>query len=110
MNKKELLERLDKIECRWYNIDSAYKELRKIALEIGANDLLKGYVNYDTLNTLTKKVYNEKGLSGVKEFLYDVESFDYDVFYIDHYGNANQVGAWTLSMLWYNLEKRIKEL
>lgn len=110
MNKKELLERLDKIECRWYNIDSAYKELRKIALEIGANDLLKGYVDYNTLDTLTKKVYSEKGLSGVKEFLYDIESFDYDVFYIDHYGNGQQVGAWTLSMLWYSLEKRIKEL
>lgn len=112
MNKEELLERMNRIEIKenGNNINSIYKELRKIALEIDADDLLKRFIDYYELDLLFHKSYEIKGLITAKDFLDGVNNLGSDVYYLNNRGNARDVSANDLYTLWLDLRARIKKL
>lgn len=111
MDKEELLKELDKInKLKWDNTDDIFKKLRKIALEIDADDLLERYVDYNKLDALTNEKYKIGGLPAIKTFLYKVNDFRHDIFYVDFYGDARNVNGAILGVLRTKLKVRIKEL
>ena len=110
MNKEELLRELETVVTIRSFADESFKKLRKVALEIGKGDLLKRFVNYDTLDNLADEKYGIGGLRAVKEFLHGVDNFSCDVFCVDYYGNARNVLGDDLYYLKYRLKKEIEEL
>jgi hypothetical protein len=112
MNKEELLERMNKIKVKrnGNNVNSMYKELRKIALEIDADDLLKRFIDYCELDSLFFKAYEIKGLITAKDFLDGVNNLGNDVYYLNNRGYARDVSANDLYALWLDLRARIKKL
>ena len=112
MNKEELLRELDNI-VEWGKArdkDGEFKKMRKIAVEIGAKDLLEDFVDYYKLDLIAKEKYKIGGLPAMKMFLYEVNDFCHDVFYIDYFGNARNVSYSNLNVLHHNLRARIKKL
>ncbi len=116
MDKEKLLKELDNIDkqliynLKWDSIDDIFKELRKIALEIGADDLLEDYIDYEMLRNLVTSELKENGVEGVRLLLHNVWNASYDFYYLNKYGEAINIYSYDLSDLWAKLSDRVKEL
>lgn len=114
MNKEELLRELDNVkwgkDSRSEDKEKVFKELLKIVLEVGADDLLEHFMNYSMLSSIARSELMSGGVQAIRNFLYEVSYFDCDVFYLDAYGNARNV-LWTdLYALKMDLKKEIEKL
>jgi len=114
MNKEELLRELDNVkwgkDSRSEDKEKVFKELLKIVLEVGADDLLEHFMNYSMLSSMARSELMSGGVQAIRNFLYEVNYFDCDVFYLDAYGNARNV-LWTdLYVLKMDLRKEIEKL
>lgn len=112
MDKEKLLKELDNI-TEWGKArdkDGEFEKMRKIAVEIDTKDLLEDFVDYYKLDRIAKEKYKIGGLPAMKMFLYGVNDFCHDVFYIDHFGNARNVSYSNLNVLRLNLIARIKKV
>jgi hypothetical protein len=114
MNKEELLRELDNVkwgkDSRSEDKEKVFKELLKIVLEVGADDLLEHFMNYSMLSSMARSELMSGGVQAIRNFLYEVNYFDCDVFYLDGYGNARNV-LWTdLYVLKMDLRKEIEKL
>ena len=106
--KEELLKELEAIEINGEDLDSAYTKLRIFAEEIGADNLLNEFIEYETLENLAKTKLEVNTIGYVKDFLNGINDLNHTVFYIKDNYSVRNVTKVDLACLKHNIKDELK--